>query len=85
MWTALKDCEDGGWKNSDEFREVELIMPVNLRTKMDDKINHLFGIIRSYLEKHFDPWCNQHPPFALYSETKTAQVIAAFVNGNPPI
>ena len=53
---------------TDEVKEV-----------LEEKANHSIIIMLEFLTKHFNPWCNEHLPFALFSTSRTAQVVAQFV------
>ena len=81
MQVELNKCREGGWKNSTNFREVELFIPDDLDRKMNDMINHDFIIMLTYLQKNFDPWVNKYIPFVLFSEPQIVKIVAAYILG----
>ena len=49
---------------------------------MTEKINYILRILQSYFEKHFDPWCNKHLPFGLFSEPEMTKVVTLYIYGD---
>ena len=54
-------------KTMKKFREAELIIINDLEINMNEKINNLFKIMRSHLQKYVDPWYEKYLPSSLSS------------------
>ena len=75
-------CENGEWKNLSSFQDsVSFIgrLGDKLKNEFDSKMTHIIQIMKEFLMKHFDQWCNDNLPFALFSLPQTAQVVAKVI------
>ena len=88
MHRDLTVCEDEGWKNQDAFKGlVEFSNSMEsdeVQQNIKVKVMHSINIMIEYLHKHFDPWCNTHLPYALFSSVETAQIVAQFLLDRTP-
>ena len=83
---------DGKWKLIEGFKNVVEFNCENLdiQTQLvqEKKMDFAFMYLLASIKKHFDPWANMHLPFALFSDSPTAQVVALFlldVKFTPPV
>ena len=83
MHQDLSACENNGWKELQEFEDVNTCIETwfdeETKSEYDERVGHVVRIMTQYLEKHFDRSVNKNLPFALFSSATTAQVVAKVI------
>ena len=86
MLEDLERCKDGKWRENDTFNNFqgmcELLDNEETKERCERKADHSFRVMAEFLIKHFDPWVNEHLPYALFSpEFEVAKTVANFITG----